>query len=121
MNAAGLSIADIFPTAIEQSDISSTASLNSSISSCCLEKALITRVPSRFSRVSIDALSSFFCVFLYIGTVLRIIVKMISEITGATTKKISDSLTSIITAITAAPITRNGALTASLMNIFTPF
>ena len=44
-----------------------------------------------------------------------------NEMSGAATKNTSESLTSIITAIAAAPITRNGALTARRMNIFTPF
>ena len=47
--------------------------------------------------------------------------KIIAEISGAAIKNTSDSFKSIMTAITAAPITRKGARTASLINILTPF
>ena len=55
------------------------------------------------------------------GTVFRMITKIIAEISGAAMKNISESFTSIVSAMTAAPMTRNGARTARRMNIFTPF
>ena len=55
------------------------------------------------------------------GIVWRMMKKIMAEISGATMKNISESFRSIVTAITAAPITRNGARTARRMNIFTPF
>ena len=55
------------------------------------------------------------------GTVFFIIATIITAITGAAIRKIRDSLKSSSIAITAAPIIRNGARTASRINIFTPF
>ena len=47
--------------------------------------------------------------------------KMMSEISGAAIISTSESRISIVNAITAAPMTRNGARTARRMNILTPF
>ena len=47
--------------------------------------------------------------------------KITAEIRGAAMNITPDSFQSIVTAMTAAPMMRKGALTASLMNIFTPF
>ena len=56
----------------------------------------------------------------YSGMVLDIIIYIINDTIGVTIRKITDNFRSMVIAITAAPMIRKGALTASLINIFTP-
>ena len=115
----GLSSAEILPALTAAFSMSSALSLKRSISCCCFEKALTALAPTRFSRVMSEVLSSFFCIDLKKGIVLVVTSHITIATSGMTRTKISANFTSIIKAIIVEPITRNGALTTSLISIAT--
>ena len=86
-----------------------------------LPKARMTRTPPRFSRVAPVTSSRFFCTFLYIGAVINIIPKTITNITIIATTKIKAICGFIVKAIIIAPNTINGLLKNRRRNIFAPF
>ena len=119
MKVNGFKSADSLPTFIAVLLWSNAAILNLSFSTSCLEKALTTLTPSKFSLVIKEILSSFFWITLYRGIDFPITKYKVSTIRGIDRKNISESFRFINIAIIAEPKIINGALTPSLIAIAT--
>ena len=119
MAVRGFSRAESRPTRTAVSAKSSLASAKRPISSFCLEKARITRAPSRFSRVIREILSSFLCMTLKNGTDRLITTYKTRTIKGKAMTKIRESCTSTVKAMTTAPMARKGARTTSRISMAT--
>ena len=105
---AGFMIADIFPTFICILFKSSFLVSKSEISSFSLQNALITRVPSRFSRVLPSRPSNRCCTFLYSGIQTSITANTTAASTGTATVNTTAEPESTVNAIITAPKTTNG-------------
>ena len=114
-------MAEILPTCCWLSASFSLIAANSRTWVSSLPNARITRTPFRFSRVAAVTLSKFFWVCLYLGFVIFMIPKTITNSTLIAATKISAKWAFRANTITIAPNTMKGDRRNRRRNILMPF